>query len=141
MNEEMQKQVTRILELMLAGLEKAGDVASSELPGLINDYLSYFMVEAIPVGSFFMMIVFIVLSVFLSKFFKKHIKDIYPESHYNRGRPTDFAAFCSGAYWLIPLFIMLLPFGLASSHFVHGVKDIIKIKVAPKAYIIEKLRK
>ncbi len=72
MNDKMQEQASKIIEMIVSGLEKASDVASAELPGLINDYLSYYMIDAIPVKAMVVIPILIWLSIYSHKNIKKY---------------------------------------------------------------------
>lgn len=130
MNEEMQKQLSRILELMLNGLEKAGDVASKELPGLIEDYLQLFVIKNLPIGSLILMLVMIgALFVWYKKAWTWADK---------------YCAESDGLSYMISLFalvVCLVVLGISTSKTISAIKEIATIKLAPKAYLIEKLRK
>jgi len=124
MEEELQNQTAKILKLMLTGMEKAGNIASKELPGLIEDYLNMYYIEAIPI---------IPVLAILTSFTIFGIM-------WNIMRPIiKKDPICSPTYILliIPIFV----FFVGATHTVNGVKDMIKIKTAPKAYLIEQLRK
>ena len=124
MNEKLQEQLGKILELMLAGLEKASEVAETELPGLIEDYLSMYYIDAIPVVSTVGAVLSIILVMLLYKVIHPVVKN-----------DKDFAPVYISM--LVPLIIFLV----CLSEIAFSVKEMIKIEKAPKAYLIEKLRK
>lgn len=124
MNEEMQKKLNQILSLMIDGLEKAGEITSKELPSLIEDYLNMYLIDAIPVATVFAAVTILLSIIFWTKTVNKWVK-------------TDPDA--SPAYLLSMGLAVCLLFIL--DYAVKDFKEIIKIKAAPKAYLIEKLRK
>ena len=124
MNEEMQKQISKILEMMISGIEKAGDVAGEQLPGLVDDYLSMYMIDAIPI---IIPLIAGVLLISIIIFIKFAIKETKEDAE---------------AVWMfMPITVLVLIFLMLMGSVTEDLKEIYKIKTAPKAYLIEKLRK
>jgi di/tricarboxylate transporter len=132
MNEEMQKQLGKILELMISGLEKAGDVASKELPGLLEDYLQFFIIDLLPVSQ----LVYIIGVLILIYTTKEKIRKWYEHVKKNSYDTFDFWMPFGIASIIMGIFFIVAVLSVADTS-----KEIAQIYVAPKAYIIEKLRK
>ena len=124
MNDNLKEKVSKILDLMLNGLEKAGDVASTELPFLIEEYLSLFFIEHFPIISTMFSMVLIIANIICFLMFKKIIDKNQKYLYLYR----------------INVAITVV-FAVVLSSTVADIKELVKIKVAPKAYLIEKLRR
>ena len=123
MDKDISEKVNKILDLMLSGIEGASDIASAELPGLLQEYINYFMIDAIPLSGVVLALIFLpatALFYWLGKTDFKENKD-----------PTFFFL------GLISFVVFLFSFAVTVSK----GKEMYTIKVAPKAYMIEKFRK
>lgn len=130
MSEEMQKQLGKILELMIAGLEKAGEMASKELPGLLHDYLAYYVIDAAPIKS----VLFLLFVVALVVFIKKPWLFVY-----GKAKEESIPELPVMVSVIVGVFICIA-FFFSVGNIVESSKEIASIKVAPRAYLIEKLR-
>lgn len=124
MDKQITEKVNKILNLLIDGIEKTGDITQSQLPELINEYVTLYMLEALPVVSTVLAIILgIVTYVIVKLCLISDNTDI-----------RENGSLISGTVGTI----LILAFLLSS---LNGFKNIYIIKTAPKAYLIEKLRK
>ena len=119
----MEEKINKILDLMIAGLEKAGSVAEAELPGLINDYVAYFIIQEVPVISPVIFLLGVTGFILLFRFLKredalKEVGDVL------------------GHLFFVFVALVCVPFAIAVS----SAKDMAALYYAPKAALIEKFR-
>lgn len=121
MNEELTNKANEVLLKMLEGLEKAGDFIVEETPEVVQQLLTWHMVESI-VGCLFSITIAILFCVAYSKLWK-HTGD--DDLHY-----ADSIA--------VRIFSALICGGVCISIVVCNFNLVwLKILVAPKLYLLE----
>jgi len=124
MNEAIVEKINKLLGLMIDGIEKASSTVQSELPKLVEEFIAMYMIEAFPAGSLvFMLLMFVVATIlwFLTRKFSD----------------DDAKHGCRFGIITFAFIISICAGGMV----IHGAKEMYKIKNAPKAYLIDRLRK
>lgn len=135
----LQEKVNRILDLMITGLEKGADVVSKELPLLLEEYSRIFMVDAIPLGATFGFLFFATFTYFWWRYAIK-FQGSDPEPNTRNERSDGQCFFYVSKFFVLGAFILASLTGFIPGT-VDGFKEMVKIEIAPKAYLIEKFRK
>ncbi len=121
----MEEKVNKILELLIAGIEKGTELAESELPGLMQEYITYYYIKAIPISSILIGLLSIVTAIVCAVLYRK-----FKKGH------GDAWVDCM-IYGTLAVLILIASIGCSSS----GFMEMYQIKEAPKAYLIERLRR
>jgi len=136
MKEELVEKANTILTMLVNSLEKAGDLAQSEAPLIIKEYITYYIIQEFPITGIVMLLVFSVMAFLGVKHFKN--KE-YNESE-SRREVEDYNKCMKGfRYSIITSYIFVA--SLMSMHILNDLKKVYMIKEAPKAFLIEKFRK
>jgi hypothetical protein len=131
MSDQMQNTVSKILNMLLTGLEKAGQVVGEELPKLLEEYVKFFIIDEIPLAS----IVFLLFFGWLAIWGRRLWFRLY--QWHKAERVDEFGLFmCTGIGSIILGIILIGSVG----DVVSSTKTIAKLYYAPKAYLIERLR-
>lgn len=121
MNEQLQQKAAELLDRVIAGIDKGVEL----VPGLTEEYLWYFILEEIPYLQIPLLIVFLMGVRYAYKMLKKY---------YARSDEDFYLGICAG-------FVLLVCFSVVTTcSFTKRIKNLMQIKVAPKAYLIEKIR-
>ena len=128
MEQKYAEKVDKILDLLLQSLEKVGTAATEELPKLVHEYITYFAIEYIPIGAIVTIIVIVPLLFIVGKPCKDEwVKD---KCDPDIIVPTTMISF-------VLLVVLCVCLGKTAI----GLKKISQFWYAPKAALIEKLRK
>lgn len=122
MNKETQEKVDQILNLLIDGIGKA----KQELPVLMEEYVNYFMVENVVdvISCLALILISSIAVVYYSK--KRNEKGV------DFGDKIDYSAF---------MVLCSIAMVLSAFFFSFHLKNVLKLKLAPKAYLIEQLRR
>jgi len=115
MKNELEQKANIILDMVIKGVEKGVE----QMPMLTEEYLTYFMIEELPIVSAIGFLATFSLGLFIC------IRTS------NEKNGDGFFGGC------LVIFISVI----LSTFIYCGIKNIIQIKLAPKAYLIEKVRK
>ena len=122
----MKEKAEKILDLMISGLEKAGEIAQTELPKLVEDYVRYFIIQELPVISFAVLLFGIALFVLIVRF-------AFREEDFRKELAGEAGPFVG----LVFIATVIVPFAFL----VNSSKDVLALAYAPKAALIERFRK
>lgn len=143
MNKSLEEKANKLLDLLIDGIEKGADLASSEAPKILEEYLTYFYIQQIPIFGIIGVLVSFILALIIFKMYKHYEniriqnKDKWSSARSfvdEMGDGVVFVYFLCIAASLFLIFISTLD--IAGS-----VSNMLQIKHAPKAYLIEKIRK
>jgi len=119
----LEEKADKILDMIISGLEKTGEVINEQAPEIINEYITYSIIDAFPATH--IVAVFSSMSfIFLVFFLTRKIEDFD-----HKWMPRAFIGV-----------ICLIVFCFSLGGTLDGLKKMYKIKEAPKAYLIEKFR-
>ena len=122
MNKETQEKVDQVLDLLISGIGEA----KQELPVLMEEYVNYFMVENIVgvIASLALILISSIAVVYCSKKRNEKGRDYSDKLDY-----SAFMALCS---------IIVVS---SAFFFSFHLTSVLKLTFAPKAYLIEQLRR
>lgn len=126
MKEELEKKAFVILDKMLDAVNSGVDKAPEFLSGLADEYGIYFAIENAPILSLTFFTISVVLFIWALKSAVKGFKKANEAD-------KDTYFFC-----ITVTFIALL---IAGAFLIDGSKDIIQAIYAPKAFLIENVRR
>ena len=126
MKKELEDKAFVILDKMLDAVNSGVDKAPEFLAGLAEEYGIYFAIENAPILSLYFFVISAVLFIWAIRSVVKGFKTANLED-------KDTYFFC-----ITTTFIALL---VAGSFLIDGSKDIIQAIYAPKAFLIENVRK
>ena len=135
MKEELVDKANAILTMLVNGLEKAGDLATSEVPLILKEYIEYYIIQQFPLNGILWLIFAWIPVLLLVRHVKgKIIKEPSDQDQrcFNSGMQGIIYA-TIGFYVFINVMVMGCVLG--------DLKTVYTIKTAPKAYLIEKFRK
>lgn len=118
-----EEKVDKILDMLIAGLEKTTELANSELPKLLDEYVVYLSIEAIPVAAF----IGIIMAMAATIYIYKH-------------RKSFFADEPDGEWKILVLLLIVVVWGFSLGGFIRGTEKFAKLYYAPKATLMEKFR-
>lgn len=130
----MENKIEKILELLLQSLQGAKDLASQELPGLIQEYATYLMVESFSFSGLAWMAGLAMVWAAVNKVFEREIEKA----------KSDKSRQYVGDIWLwrsLVLTIIGALLGVATANVLDEVKRVATFKLAPKAALIEHFRR
>ena len=116
MEKELAEKANKILDMVISGVDKGVE----QVPGLTEEYLTYFLIGEISDLLFTLIILFPVVIGFTTAYLMKKDND-------------NEWVFAFG-FGIVSICFFGIMFTVQSF-------DIVKLKMAPKAYLIEKVRK
>ena len=123
----LSEKAEKILDMLISGMEKAGTAANAELPQLMEQYVVYFIVDAVT------HIIAGVVGLILCSLIAKKVTPLLIDASETKG--DKVFAFCMLAMALAT------PVGFAGIAVVKGGSSVVKWTAAPKAALIENFRK
>jgi len=125
----IEEKANKVLDIMIDGLEKAGNAVQAELPSLLNEYITYFIIDEFPLRSLVLLIIVPIIGYVLFKRCSKvETNNVCEEDN------KEFTL------WMIAVLATIIC-GVSLFNCMGDFKNVYKLTHAPKAYLIEKFRK
>lgn len=115
----MEEKINTILDMLIAG----GNAAKEQLPGLMDEYILYYTIQSLPLVSVSGVMVLLSALCFL---WYKHLK----KAEWIGSEDITAASVLGG--------VLIVYFSIYA---VDSFRDIVKLQYAPKAFLIEHMRK
>lgn len=134
MNEQLESAVVKILERAISGIDSSVEFMQAELPDVIEQLLSWYMVKGIMTvaeGVFFV----IPLIVLIRLYSKQDIKGAQSDSFW-----VDYSSYSEnkmGAGVAVSGIFLVIFAAMGVCHAFDGIREIFKIWIAPKIWLME----